>query len=421
MIMKIKTKVKDYEAVAQLKTPKHKRPKTPSLLFRTLIRLLAIPELFSTGFKYETEGMENAKDEPYFILMNHSAFIDLKIAYKIFYPMPFCTICTSDGFVGKGWLMRQIGCIPTNKFVTDLTLISDMLYTVNTLKTSVLMYPEASYSFDGTATPLPRGLGKLIKKMGIPVVTVITEGAFLHDPLYNCLKKRKTKVSAKVKCLLSREDIKNKTVEEIDALLDEAFSFDNFARQVETKTEIKENFRALGLERILYQCAHCKTEGKMKGEGEYITCHSCGKTYWLSELGRLKATEGETEFSHIPDWYNWERQNVAEEIKSGKYLLDTEVDIAVMKDYKAIYKVGEGKLVHSKDGFSLSGCSGKLSYSQSPLASYGLYADYYWYELGDVICIGDKKMLYYCFPKDNHPVAKTRLAAEEIYKMKKGE
>lgn len=419
--MKIKTRVKDFEAVAQLKPPKHKRPKTPSLFFRTLIRLLAIPELFSTDFKYQTEGMENAKDGPYFILMNHSAFIDLKIAYKIFYPMPFCTICTSDGFVGKSWLMRQIGCIPTNKFVTDLTLISDMLYTVNTLKTSILMYPEASYSFDGTATPLPRGLGKLIKKMGIPVVTVITEGAFLHDPLYNCLKKRKTKVSAKVKCLLSREDIKNKTVQEIDALLDDTFSFDNFARQAETKTEIKENFRALGLERILYQCAHCKAEGKMKGEGEYITCHSCGKKYRLSELGRLEATEGETEFSHIPDWYNWERQNVAEEIKSGEYRLDTEVDIAVMKDYKAIYKVGEGRLVHSKEGFTLSGCSGKLNYTQSPLASYGLYADYYWYELGDVICIGDKKMLYYCFPKGNHPVAKTRLAAEEIYKMKKGE
>jgi hypothetical protein len=31
---------------------------------------------------------------------------------------------------------------------------------------SVLMLPEASYSFDGTATPLPESLGKCIKLLG---------------------------------------------------------------------------------------------------------------------------------------------------------------------------------------------------------------------------------------------------------------
>ena len=35
------------------------------------------------------------------------------------------------------------------------------------------MYPEASYSFDGTATPLPESLGKLVKKLGIPVVAIV--------------------------------------------------------------------------------------------------------------------------------------------------------------------------------------------------------------------------------------------------------
>lgn len=391
--MKIKTKVADYDYIKELKKPKHKRPIIPSVFFRTLIRLLSIPELMATKFEYETERMEKAEGAPYLILMNHSAFIDLKIAYKIFYPMPFCTICTSDGFVGKNWLMRLIGCIPTNKFVTDLTLVSDMLYTVNKLKTSILMYPEASYSFDGCATPLPRGLGKIIKKMGVPVLTVITEGAFLHDPLYNCLQQRKTKVKAKLTCLLTKEEIAQKSTQEIDELLDKAFTFDNFARQLETNTEIKESFRAEGLERILYQCASCRSEGTMKGEGTTVSCSHCGKVYELDTLGRLKALSGKTEFSHIPDWYNWERQNVIDEIKRGEYLLDTEVDIAVMTDYKAIYKVGSGRLIHNENGFTLTGCQGKLSYTQSPLSSYGLYADYYWYEIGDVIGIGTMNFL----------------------------
>ena len=37
-----------------------------------------------------------------------------------------------------------------------------------------------------------------------------------------------------------------------------------------------------------------------------------------------------------------------------------------------------------------------------------------------VICIGNRDCLYYCFPKEpGDVVAKTRLATEELYKMKK--
>lgn len=105
----------------------------------------------------------------------------------------------------------------------------------------------------------------------------------------------------------------------------------------------------------------------------------------------------------------------------GTYKLDAAVDIAVLSDYKALYRVGEGRLLHTSDGFHLTGCDGKLDYTQSPLHAYELYADYYWYELGDMICIGNKARQYYCFPKENVPVAKARLAVEELYKYKRAE
>ena len=82
-----------------------------------------------------------------------------------------------------------------------------------------------------------------------------------------------------------------------------------------------------------------------------------------------------------------------------------------------VYKVGEGRLVHDAGGFHLTGCEGRLDYIQKPAASYSLYSDYFWYELGDMICIGGAKALYYCFPETGCPVAKTRLAAEELYKL----
>ena len=417
--MKVKIKRVPYEYAKAIQPPKRKKLKKPSFLFRLLIRILSIFELKKAKFSYEKVNMKKAGKGPYLILMNHSSFIDLKIASKLFFPKPYYIVSTTDAFVGKSWLMRQIGCIPTQKFVTDLSLTRDMYNAVTKKKISVLLFPEAGYSFDGRTTTLPKRLGVLVKKLGVPIVSVITDGAFLYQPLYNELNIRKAKVSAKMECLLSAEEVKNASVEEIDGLIDKAFSFDNFKAQAEQGVKISELFRANGLQRILYRCPACHTEGQMQGEGITLSCKCCGKTYEMDEYGKLCAKDGETEFAHIPDWYAWQRECVKKELETGTYRQELDVEIGIITDHKAVYMVGEGKLVHDEKGFALNGCNGALQYDQSPLSSYSLNSDFYWYEIGDVIGIGDKRRLYYCFPKQKDVVTNARLAAEELYKLLK--
>lgn len=417
--MKIKTKVMPYEKVLTMAPYVHEKPMKQSILFRKLIRLLSIYDMWRTQFEVTMNGMENLpKDQPCLILMNHSSFIDLEIIATLFSKRPYQIVCTLDGMVGKKWLMRMLGCIPTRKFITDTALVRDMVYSVKELKSSIVMYPEASYSFDGTATPLPESIGKCLKLLQVPVVMVRTYGAFLRDPLYNGLQHRKAKVSAEVTYLLSPEDIKNRKPEELNAILKDQFTFDHFRWQQENNIRIDEKFRADGLNRVLYKCPHCLAEGRMHGKGTHLTCLSCKKEYELTEYGLMQAVEGETEFPHIPDWYQWERECVRQEILEGTYRLDVPVDIYMMVNTSCVYKVGDGRLIHTTEGFTLNGCEGKLNYSQVPGASYSLYSDFYWYEIGDVICIGDAKIQYYCFPKEGGDiVAKTRLAAEELYKI----
>ena len=418
--MKINTQSLPYEQVTKLPKLQHKLPRKPSRLLATVVRLVSIPSLRKTKFSYTTEGMEKVGDQPCLILMNHSSFTDMKLAYGIFYPKPLGIITTVDGMTGiLGKLMRLLGCTPTHKFVSDLTLIRDMEYMLKTLKTNVLMYPEASYSFDGTATTLPRKLGVLMKKLGVPVVTVITRGAFHRDPLYNMLQIRNVPVSAHVKCIASAEELKTLSVAELDARLDESFSFDNFAWQRDEKIVIDAPFRADGLHRILYKCPHCLAENQMEGRGTGLTCKACGKHWEMDIYGQMQATEGETEIPHIPDWYRWERECVRKELEDGTYRLDEEVSIAVQVNLDGLYMIGDGRLVHNENGFHLVSHDGQLDYTQSPLSSYSLYSDYYFYEIGDVIGIGNTEYAYFCFPKGNVSVAKARLAAEELYKMKK--
>ena len=414
--MKIKVKNLSYDEVLKLPKEKPFVPRRPSRLFRGLINVISAGELKKLHFKYTCKGMDALnKKQPCLYLMNHSSFLDLKIAERII-PQRFNIVTTSDAFVGQRWLLTTLGCIPTQKFTTDVTLVRRMMHCFNKLHTSVLMYPEASYSFDGTTTTLPQTLGKCLKLFNVPVVMITTYGDFLYDPLYNGLQTRKVDVSATMEYVLTPQQIKDMSVDELNAELNRLFSFDGFRYQQENNVVIDEPFRADYLHRVLYKCPHCNAEGKTVGKGTTLTCNNCGKTYELTEHGFMRATDGDTEFDHIPDWYRWQRECVMKEIQDGSYRLDTEVDVIVMKDTKAVYRIGSGRLTHDINGFRLV-ADGGLTYEQPAKLSYSLYADYLWYEIGDVICIGNSDMLYYCFPKGGAPVAKARLATEEIYNI----
>jgi hypothetical protein len=160
----------------------------------------------------------------------------------------------------------------------------------------------------------------------------------------------------------------------------------------------------------------------MEGKGTTLTCSSCGAIYELDEYGSLASVNRESIFTHIPDWYAWQRQCVKRDILGDIYSFESPVRILMGVDHRHIYEVGNGVLRHDSEGFKLTGCNGELNYSQKPQASYSVYSDFNWYEVGDVICIGNSKALYYCFPeKKGDFVAKVRIAAEEMYKLYKSE
>ncbi len=417
--MKIKTVQSTYEEVRALPKREHRLPRKRSLFWHTLVRTIIIPDLLSTRLKVHMQTP--LPDEPSLVLMNHSSFLDLKIAFKILYPRRFGIVATTDAMMGKESLMRWLGCIPTQKFVTDMSLIRDIKYVLKEQKASVLMYPEAGYSFDGTATTMPAQLGGLIKLLGVPVVTVITHGAYAQQPLYNQLHKRRVRAEAEVKVLFTAEQVAAMPVDALTRALLDTFSFDQFAWQRDNGVRITEKNRADGLHRLLYKCPACLSEGETEGKGVHLTCHACGKTWVMTELGELKAENSESEYPHLPDWYAWERAEVRREIEEGTYRLDTPVDIRMMVDARALYDIGKGRLIHDADGFRLTDADGNLLFEQKPRAAHTLNADFYWYEIADVIGLGDRNGLFYCFPHATDgkipPVTKARLATEEMYKL----
>ena len=419
--MKIKVTDLPLEEVLKLQPEKRFAPTKIDYFWYTLVRALVPFEVNDKTLNLKKVDMDKlGKNQPCLILQNHTSFLDPKITQKVMYPRPINIVTTYDAFVGLKWVLRKLGCFPTRKFVPEVQTLKDMAYCVNTLKTSVVMFPEAGYNFDGTTTTLPENLGRLVKLLGVPLVTIISKGADLIQPLFNRLLKRKVRFETEVKFQLSTKQIQEMSAEEITKVINDAFSYDSYKWQQENNVIIDEPNRALGLERVLYKCPHCNAEEQTVGENSTLTCKACGKQWELTETGYMKALDGETEFSHIPDWFNWERECVRTQLESGEYLAQTEVDLYAQINTKTIYKTGEAILTQNMDGLFLHDKQGNLIHHQPPLFSHTINADFYWYEIDDIIGLGTEKIYYTCAPKNHRNfVTKARLVAEELYKLKK--
>ena len=160
----------------------------------------------------------------------------------------------------------------------------------------------------------------------------------------------------------------------------------------------------------------------MASEGTQLFCRECGKRWEMDELGQLRALEGETEFSRIPAWYEWERANVRAEIERGEYRFEDEVEVYSLPRAWKFEKLGMAKLTHDPEsGYVLEGVYRDQPYriERAPLGMYGVHVeyDYCYLRPEDCVDISTDRDSFYCYPTKTDVVTKLSLATEEIYKM----
>lgn len=392
------------------------RPRKATWYLQLLAWVLALPETFAVRSKIRKHNMKGLKG-PYILLCNHNSFLDFKVATRAVFPKKSTYIVAVDGFIGREELMRNVGCFLKRKFVSDIKIVRQIKHSLETNKTVCQIYPEARYSLVGTESMLPDTLGKLVKLMKYPVVTLIGRGHHLRQPFWD-LRKRKIKTSADMTQVITQTEIETLSIEEINQRIEKEFIYDDYQYQLDNNILIKEKFRAENLHKPLYMCPHCKQEFKMTSKDNRLWCTNCNATYEMDELGRLNNINGKTMFSHIPDWFEWQRENVKKEILDNKYDVELEVDIDMLPNSTGFYRIGRGKLIHNKDGFRL--IAENLDVLKPVISSFGAHIEYDYFGRGDGVSFSTKDDTYYAYPVDqSYSVTKFHFATEELYKLQK--
>jgi len=395
------------------------KPKKQPWYLTLLAWLIAFPTVWGHRLKVNKVNMKGLKP-PYILMCTHHAFVDFSVTTAAIFPHRANYIVAIDGFIKREGLLRAVGAICKRKFTNDILLVRQIQHGLKVHKNIVAIYPEARYTLAGTTAILPDSLGKLCKLMKVPVVVLNMHGDYLSQPVWN-LSQRKVKLLADMTQIVTQAEIETLSATEINNRLVKAFEYDEYKYQIESNQKITFKDRAKGLHHVLYQCPHCLTEHEMDSSENRLWCNHCHKTYEMDEMGSLKAVEGVTEFSHIPDWYEWEREQVKQQVLQGAYYFEDDVLVDSLPNADGYIRLGTGKLIHDINGFKLSGNfdGDEFLLEKDPLSMYSAHIEYnYLGTKGDCIDLSTLDDTYYLYPiNKNNVVTKLHFATEEIYKI----
>lgn len=396
------------------------KPKKQKWYLKPVAWLIAYPTIWKHHLKINKVNMKGLKN-PYILLCTHHAFVDFSVTTAAIFPKSANYVVAIDGFIGREWLLRNVGSICKRKFTNDTLLVKHIHHSLHVNKHVCAIYPEARYTLVGTTAIIPDSLGKLCKMMKVPVVVLNMHGDYLSQPVWN-LTQRKVNLTADMTQIVNQEEILSLSSKEINNRIKNAFVYDEYKYQLQNNIKIDYKERAKGLHKVLYICPSCKTEYMMSSNHNILKCEHCHKEYQMDELGRIQATEGITEFDHIPDWYEFERETVKKQIEHNEYYFEDDVYVDSLPNSKGYIRLGQAKLIHDMDGFHLFGNfdGEEFKLDKDPLSLYSLHIEYDYLGKGmDCIDLSTLNDTYYIYPiHKQNVVTKLHFATEELYKMK---
>lgn len=137
-----------------------------------------------------------------------------------------------------GFLLTYlVGAIPKKKAVSDMKTVK---LTLKTLKKGhvVGVYPEANRTWNGRSIDILYSTAKFIKLLKVPVVNCIIKGGYLSRPRW-AVKGRKGIIELHYDIIFTKEDIRNKSIDEIFLELNKAIRYNEYDWQKEKMLEFE--------------------------------------------------------------------------------------------------------------------------------------------------------------------------------------
>lgn len=234
---------------------------------------------------------------PYIVLGNHTTDYDAFFIAKSFKNPLYFVMSDHISSLKVGKLIEHLVCpIPITKSTHDAGTVRGIMDVIRQ-GASVALFPEGNKSFAGEMSGMKPTIGKLLKKLNVPVVIYNIEGGYFSSPRWS-KQKRKGRLHGFARKIIMPEELEKMTSEEIFDMVKEYGRVNAYEIQEKNPVEYIGENKAEGIESMLYVCPKCKQMSTLKGIGDEVICCKCdfkatydNYGYLVTESDKLRLDE----------------------------------------------------------------------------------------------------------------------------------
>lgn len=245
------------------------------------------------------------RKEPFVMLANHTFMFDvIHVPLKI-KNVPF--IIASQTLFTKQpakFLVTQVAhVIAKSKGKSDIQAIKTIFNVVHK-GYPILIFPEGDTTFYGETGHIEESTMKLIKKLGLDVITCNVKGGYLSKPRWATGKRRHRQIELNYRMEIPKEKLSEMTSEEIGTVVNKALYHNDFDYQRQMMIPHSGKKLAEGLENVVYVCPHCEGINTIRTKDNRIFCTACGKEGFIDNYGFIQGFV----FDNLIDWNAYQRK-----------------------------------------------------------------------------------------------------------------
>ncbi len=245
------------------------------------------------------------RKEPFVMLANHTFLFDVVHVPLSFRNVPFIigsqTLFTRQPT--KFLVSQMAHVIPKSKGKSD---ISTIIQIFNAIKKGypILIFPEGDTTFYGETGYIEASTMKLIKKLGLDLIICNVKGGYLSKPRWATNLRKNRKIRLDYTLLLTKEEVKQVSVEKISELANRALYNNDYDYQRQVMIPHPGKHLAEGLEDVVYVCPHCEGINTLRTSGNKIICDKCKHEGYIDDFGFIHGFK----FDNLIDWDNFQKQ-----------------------------------------------------------------------------------------------------------------
>jgi len=245
------------------------------------------------------------RKEPYVMLANHTYLFDVVHVPMRFRITPFI-IASQTLLTNKRtrFLVTQMAhVIPKSKGKSD---ISTIIKIFNVIKKGypILIFPEGDTTFFGETGHIEEATMKLVKKLGVDVITCNVKGGYLSRPRWSTGKRKNHHIELNYNLTIPKEKLKELSPSEIGEIVNKTLYHNDYEYQRTMMIPHPGKHLAEGMENVVYVCPHCLGINTITTEGNRVICQSCHTEGFVDEYGFIHGFK----YDNLIEWDKFQKQ-----------------------------------------------------------------------------------------------------------------